>query len=96
MYICFRIRTQTTLVLARKFRVQSLLEIYTAEVRFSRKINFFFKKIPSLKSRDLPYARGKNYWDKYLTAWQRVQADTFNYFNYDERARGFWKSEKGF
>ena len=41
-------------LLAPKVRVQPLLEIYTAEVRFTRKI-IFLQKIYSLKSRDLSY-----------------------------------------
>ncbi len=41
-------------LLAPKVRVQPLLEIYTAEVRFTRKI-VFFQNIHSLKYRDLSY-----------------------------------------
>ncbi len=39
-------------LLAPKVRVQPLMEIYTAEVRFTRKI-ILLQKIHSLKSRDL-------------------------------------------
>lgn len=54
--------------------MQALLERYSVEVGFTRKI-IFFRKIHSLKSGDLPYAGAKNYWDKYLRAWLRVQEE---------------------
>ena len=47
-------RAREPSLLAPKVRVQPLLEIYTAEVRFTRKI-IFLQKIYSLKSRDLSY-----------------------------------------
>jgi len=50
-----------------KVIVRPLLEIYAVKVRFTRKINFF-KKINLLKFRIFSYARGKNYWGKYLRA----------------------------
>ncbi len=40
----FRIRTQITPVLAQNFKVQSPLEIYTGEVRFTRKSNYFLRR----------------------------------------------------
>jgi hypothetical protein len=54
-------RARKPSLLAVKVMVQPLLEIYTAEARFTRKINFF-QKIHSLKSKDLWYAGAKNYW----------------------------------